>query len=211
VTNTFYSSPYLYFNIQTKALFLERGEVLHAYTHALHYYHRNNITECGDAGQSEGFSATVLRLLSTRSHICCATMDRHPDMYDMMVQTVYEVLNEMKRSNGEDGIRMLVRRDKEDSTTEIYMPLQLLRAAIVLVTNGRGDIDFASHEQFQLLTNYIVRSDFPREGASSAKFQDTQELVVSVEEVCNLWVAIRPSDYFHFLNKRNLCFLSGLL
>lgn len=176
----------LVLNIQTKALFLERGEVLHAYTHALHYYHKNNITQCGDGGQSEYFSETVLRLLSTRSHICCATMNRHPDMYDIMVQTVFEVFNEIKRSNGEDGICMLVRRDKEDSATEMDMPLQLLRAAIVLVTNGRGEINCASpsHEQFQLLTNYMVRSDFPREGASSAKYQDTKEPVVSVEEVC---------------------------
>ena len=177
--------------------------MLHAFTHALYYYHKKKVKGCGDGGQIEDFPYTILRLLSTRSHICCAAMDRHLEMYEMMVQIVYKGFNEMENSSIKGDINMAIRIENKDVKSEVCLSLQLLQAAIVLVANGRNETNYPSQEEFQSLTKYMVRSDFPLEGASSAKCKESGKLVVSVEEVCDMCMAICVKECVRILTQRN--------
>ena len=170
----------------TSALFLERGDVLHAYTHALHYYDQSGVT----GENTTTFSSTLFGLLSSKPHICCAAMDRHSDLTDLMIRAVYNAFNSMDEppQNGDrvEDIVMNMRRVDDDMASEVHISSSLLQASIVLISNWRDDVESTAKTEFMSLTTCLLQSKGHlgrSEGAASARYTDSEKRVVSVEEV----------------------------
>jgi hypothetical protein len=193
LTFLLHALPHIFLSLlKTSALFLERGDVLSAYIFALQYYDKTRVRGDDEGGKSsEGTSSSILfRLLSLRPNICSATMNRYPGLQDLMVRAVYkafkDVGQEPKESNRDEDIAMFIRKDGENIPSEVHLPLTLLQAAIVLISNWQDDTKSAAKQEFKELTKFLIRAGGRHgssEGAASAIFASTKQKAVSSEEV----------------------------
>ncbi len=169
------------------------------------------------------FTNILCELLSIRPHVCCAAMDRHTDLQNLAIDAVHNgfetyINGEIKHLESCSSVEMKIfwnddkikscNESKNEEPVSVCIPLQLLRAAIVLISNWRDEKgedltdNSIAHDNTQskpdkpretllLLVDYLIplhdnssqRNVSFESGAASATFIQNGKRAVSVEQV----------------------------
>ena len=175
------------------------------------------------------FTNILCELLSIRPHVCCAAMDRYTDLQNLAIDAVHNgfetyISGENKHLEHNSAVEMKIFLKENKSKTcndsndkrpiSVVIPLQLLMAAIALISNWTDDEGEYLMDNFCAHSNTQRKSDKPREtllllvdyliplrdnlsqsnvcfesGAASATFTQNGKRAVSVEQV-------RPKQIF---------------
>lgn len=144
----------------------------------MHYFSGQGVEKAKDF-----FDGQIFELLASRSNVCSTALERHPDMFRLISNTVINAFENVTLHGSADPISMVYRRD-ENEVVEVEIPLSLLRASIVLLSNWKKTSDPVSSNQMKKISQILLRREFPLEGASSAKRIDSKSPVLTVTEVC---------------------------
>lgn len=138
-------------------------------------------------------SSCICDLLSSRSKICIAAMDRYEDLRTMMIHTCRLAIESNDLKPNEVGVSL-----STPSNENMLVSLSLVRASLVLIASWNEKIiplkselmsivEFLLPEQAENVGNVSV-------GATSANFVGTKKRALSVEDVSHFRVSIGGND-----------------
>ena len=172
---------------QSCALAYERGKVLSAYISALSKYEQFLEKEALGGSSDFDFVSTLCQLIAGRPHVFIGAFGRDPPLRALAIDEVGKSFDKAVESTdtarapaSSPLVTITVLKDGNDGS--VVVPSILLRAAIILLSNWKrrdnGESDMQNAKEEASISRLLRES-----GLSSAKYEDSGERAVSVDEV----------------------------
>jgi len=172
---------------QSCALAYERGKVLSAYISALSKYEQFLGEEALGESSDFDFVSALCSLIAGRPRVFIEAFDRDPPLRALVIDEVGKSFDKVAESTdtarapaSSPLVTITVLKDGNDSS--MVVPSILLRAAIILLSNWKrrdnGESDMQNVKEEASISRLLRES-----GLSSAKYEDSGERAVSVDEV----------------------------
>lgn len=172
---------------QSCALAYERGKVLSAYISALSKYEQFGGEEALGESSDFDFVSALCSLIAGRPRVFIEAFDRDPPLRALVIDEVGKSFDKAVESTdtarapaSSPLVTITVLKDGNDGS--VVVPSILLRAAIILLSNWKrrdnGESDMQNAKEEASISRLLRES-----GLSSAKYEDSGERAVSVDEV----------------------------